>query len=221
MIVVALSPADAPGLALRVLAILGGAVVAGLLASFLVKFLVRRVSSRPMPVWSVRLVRLLGAVLGGWLVWLWVFGPGGPGIGGPGGGHRGGGKDGEKEARKDEKEEEKDKKEPRKDADKEPPKKEPIQIALLGSSPLEEMFGKGFDVKKCYRVEGGPPKAVYDLPGLKKEVGQRLAKATGVQVILYRDSPDEDNEFFKDLRRWLLDEKLYQAPEKLNRPAPR
>lgn len=225
MIDFAVTPGDAPGLALRVLAILGGAFVAGILTGFVVKFLVRRLSSKPMPIWSVQIVRLLGAVVGGWLVSLWVLGGGGSGLGGSGGFGLGGGKDkgGTELVPSDKKVEEKDKKDPRKDADKGQPKETVVRIALLGSKPLEELFGKTYDISRCYRIEGEAPKAVFDLTELKAEVGRRReqASATTLLVVLYKDSPDEDNEFYKDLRRWLLDEKLYQEPEKVNRVAPR
>src|SRR4051812_10470436 len=74
--ILALGPGDAPGLAVRMLAVLGGALIGGLFVGFLAKLFTRLLTTRPMPLWGVRLMRLLGAVAGGWLVALFVAGGG-------------------------------------------------------------------------------------------------------------------------------------------------
>ena len=50
------------------LAIAGGAVVGGLFVCFLARATTRTLTTRPMPLWGVRLLRFVGGVASGWLV---------------------------------------------------------------------------------------------------------------------------------------------------------
>ena len=77
-------------LLVRLLAVAGGAALGWLAVGSLVS-LSRRflgVSSVPRP--PLLVARALGAVVAGWVIWLWVLGHGGSGIGGPGGSGIGG-----------------------------------------------------------------------------------------------------------------------------------
>jgi hypothetical protein len=71
-------------LLLKWLAVIGGAALGGVLGGLFLQLLGRALFHRAMPRPAVRLVRLLGGVGLGLLVWFWVFGPGG--LGGFGGG---------------------------------------------------------------------------------------------------------------------------------------
>src|SRR5262249_10878041 len=69
----------------KVLAVVGGATLGAFLVGFVVQALARLLTTQKVPPWPLMGVRLLGAIVAGWLVALWVFGEGGGGLGGPGG----------------------------------------------------------------------------------------------------------------------------------------
>lgn len=69
----------------KILAVVGGGVAGGLGLGLLAQLSARAFSTKKMPPWPLRIVRLLGGVICGWLVALWLFGGGGAGIGGMGG----------------------------------------------------------------------------------------------------------------------------------------
>src|SRR5262249_55509658 len=88
------------GKGVKFLAVLGGAVVGGFLVGFLCSLMARALSGQKMNAWALRIVRILGAIISGWIMWWFIFGPGGgfgwpggPGTG-PGTNHTGTGKDG-------------------------------------------------------------------------------------------------------------------------------
>jgi len=76
---------------IRVLAIVGGAVVGGLFIGMLAQVLIKFTTRKPAPRFVKNVVRLLGAVAVGLAVYLFVFGPGGGGLGGFGWGLGGSG----------------------------------------------------------------------------------------------------------------------------------
>ena len=72
-------------LPVKVLAVVGGAVLGALVTGGVVGLAVKALFGRKLPRYPAWGMRGLGAVLFGWLVALWVFGGGGGGIGGVGG----------------------------------------------------------------------------------------------------------------------------------------
>src|SRR4051794_23306288 len=82
-----MTPSEGMSLALKVLAVIGGAAVGGLLIGALGGTFVRLLTTRQMPVWGKRTLRVVGGVATGWLVAFLIFhsGSGGWGFGGPGG----------------------------------------------------------------------------------------------------------------------------------------
>ena len=78
-VVLQIAPTDVPGFAVRILVVLGGALVGGLLVGFLARVLLKLLTTRSMPLWMVRFLRLVGGVAGGWLVFLFVWSGGGGG----------------------------------------------------------------------------------------------------------------------------------------------
>jgi hypothetical protein len=70
---------------LRVLAIAGAAAVVGLGAGLITQGLSRLVTTRPVPRVPLNIIRVLGAVVGGWIAFYVVFGGGPGGFGGGGG----------------------------------------------------------------------------------------------------------------------------------------
>jgi hypothetical protein len=74
----------------RLLAVVGGAALGAFAVGLLIRLAGRWMGVRRVPGTMVTVVRLLAAVVAGWLVWLLVFGTGGGGLGGPGGSGIGG-----------------------------------------------------------------------------------------------------------------------------------
>ena len=70
----ALAPAEGMNVVLKVLAVIGGAALGGVLIGALGNVLVRLTSTRKMPAWGTRTLRVVGGVASGWLVWILVFG---------------------------------------------------------------------------------------------------------------------------------------------------
>src|SRR5207245_56874 len=81
----AVSVAEAANPIFKGLAILGGAAFGAFLIGAIGQFATRLLTSKKLPVWGVRTLRLLGGVVGGWLIALWVLSSGGSGPGGSGG----------------------------------------------------------------------------------------------------------------------------------------
>jgi hypothetical protein len=185
----------------KILAILGGAVVGGLLVGFLTGLLVRLVSTRKMPRWARNVVRLTGAVLSGWLVALILFGGDGLGIGGSGGwGFGSGTGKGTSSAKAPE--------------GGGPPTTRlapeggtaaaTIQVEVLGPAAREKLPGKPDD-DHCYRVEVEGQARLMTLGEVKDLLRERARKdppLRHVRLVLYKDSPTEQALLVKELKDW-------------------
>lgn len=211
-VILAIGTPDAPGIAMKVLAIFGGILLGGLLIGFIARVAVKLLTTRSLPLWGVRFMRLLGGVAGGWLVWLFVFGGGGSGLGGSGGfGFGGSGNS------KDTPEEKKDKKPevekpPKKDDIKGNEKKNILRVAILGLDPLKKLQGKDDpDYRRCYLIEGETPQEVHDLEGIQKVIRERRKEEKDLKVIvvIYTDSPDKEGPLAKKLFNWLAPESMF------------
>src|SRR5262249_27246777 len=127
----AVAPQEGMNIVLKVLAVIGGAVLGGLLIGAVGNLLVRALTTRKMPVWGTQTVRVVGAVATGWLVALLVFGGGGDRVGGSGGGLFGGKRDDDtkKEGKKDS---------GKKDGEKEVPvEQKVVRVEVLGEKTLK------------------------------------------------------------------------------------
>ncbi len=188
----------------RGLAVVGGAVLGGLLLGFLTGLLVRLVSTRKMPAWARNLVRLLGAVVSGWLVALWLFGGGGPGIGGSGGlGLGSGSGHGTSTARTPEG----GAPPTAKQTPAVPPAENTVRIEILGPEALQKLPGKP-DVEHCYRVEADGQPRLMTLGEVKDFLRERVKKEPRlrrVAIVLYKDSPARDTSLVTDLEEWVKD----------------
>ena len=196
----AVSVSEAANPIFKGLAIAGGAAVGALLIGAIGQFATRRLTAKPAPVWSVRVMRLSGAVVGGWLIALWVLSGGGSGLGGPGGPGVGG-KNG-KEAPSDKKRDE----ETKKDTEPKPPATT-ATVEVLGAEPLKAILGKEFDEDRCYRVrmdKGGELLALEQLQTRLREWRDKAGELK-VVVVRYSDSPGSRNRYVTDLMDWLDD----------------
>jgi hypothetical protein len=190
----------------KALAVAGGAALGALFLGLLVQILVKLLSAQTVQGWPLRGTRLAGAVLGGWLVALWVFGGGGGGLGGLGGWGLGSGKGkGDAEEKKEE--------DPAKtkDAVKDGKKNgediaETLRVEVLGDETLLKIAkGKGFDPERRYRLGQSDERQLRTLREMEKRI-KELTKTAGVQrlrIVLYVDGPDEKNEnYVKPLEDW-------------------
>jgi hypothetical protein len=192
-------------LPVRVLAAIGGGAVGGLLLGVLVHVVVKLTFKQVLPGGVMWLVRALGGVACGLLVWS-LLGGGGLGLGLGGGGDSGkdkGSADDKGKARKErkEKKEEKEKNKDRgkKDSGPTPPGQE-LRVEVLGSEDLKKIAGDKFDPRKRYRVPGQAQ--LLSLEEVKKLIFERREKKPPLRelnVVLYRNSPAQDKEQVTDL----------------------
>jgi hypothetical protein len=192
----ALTPAGIGGVE-KVLAIAGGAALGALLVGLLTQLLCRVVTTRKVPRGLLFVIRLLGAVVCGWLVALWVFGGGGGGIGGPGGSGFGAGAG--KGAQQATAEAEKNRAEGKRPDD----SSAALRVEVLGDAALRRTAaGKPVDPDRRYRVEGRD--GLLTLSEVEQFIEQQRTKAglRRLDVILYNDSPAPNVPYVSRLVEW-------------------
>jgi hypothetical protein len=201
----AVSPQDFSSPVLKFLAVAGGAVIGGLLIGFVGRAATRMLTTRPMPVWGVRTLRVVGGVASGWLVYLYLSSGGGTGVGGPGGNKPG---SGDKDKPHASKPAEKDPSKKR--DDKQPPPGEPLRIEVLGSRALKILKEPAGGSYHGYRIQGDEEKKLYDLASIEGVLRERRQKTPKLRVVLviYKDSPDRDLPVVADLVEWLTKEEI-------------
>jgi hypothetical protein len=190
--------------AVKILAIFGGAVLGGLLLGYFTQVLVRMVSTQKMPTWARNVVRLLGAVVVGWVLALWLFGGPGPGIGGSGG--WGFGQDSGSGTSKA-KAPEKGGPSSAKETPEVPSADSTVRIEVLGPDALQRLSGKA-DQAHCYRVDTEAGPRLMSLPEVKDFLRGRLKKEPPlrrVSLVLYKDSPDKSVPLVRELKDWAGD----------------
>jgi len=169
----AVTSQEVVGLSWKILAIVGGAAVGAFLAGMLGKLGTRMLTTKPMPLWGVRVLRLFGGVAAGWLIALWVLSGGGWGIGGPGG--PGIGANGEDPSANNKKTEDAKKSE----SDK-PPKEEVVVIEVLGDNTLKQLGRANSSPYEGYRIQG--EEKLYTLKKLRDELLTRRKQYPGLKV---------------------------------------
>lgn len=183
----------------KILAIVGAAGGGGLGLGLLMQFLMRTATTRKPPRWSVMMVRMLGGVICGWLVALWLFGGGGTGIGGTGGMGLGAGKgdgNGEKAVEIGKNHGSAD----RTSAD------ESLRIEVLGRTNLGE---SQIREERWYRIETTEGPRLLTFAEVKKSIRNRQQQEPPlrrIEVVLYKDSPDERVPIVSQLRTWAGDQ---------------
>lgn len=186
----------------KILAVVGGGVVGGMGLGLLAQLLARAFTTKKLPPWPVLTVRLLGGVICGWLVALWLFGGGGAGIGGMGGWGFGSGTgkgDGEKTTEQVKKE----------DSRQEGgggtaiPDAEKMSIEVLSKHVLEKL---GADEAHCYRVKLDDlqrPMTIQEVRNAIEERRKKQPPLRRIEIVLYKDdSPAETNDVVKSLKDW-------------------
>lgn len=201
----------------KVLAILGGAVVGALVVGFLTGLAVRGLTTRKMPLWARNVMRILGAVVGGWLVALWLFGGGGPGVGGTGGLGLGSGSGKGPTTEKGSG-----------SGTSPTTHKRPgdtdgasLRVEVLGPDPLRKLAGgKQPDLNQCYRVEAPEGPRLLTFERLKTFINERKMQPPPLRrltVVLYKDSPVENRPVVTKLTEWARDQ-VTENGEKLEVP---
>lgn len=186
-------------LVVKILAVIGSGAGGGLGLGLLVQLLLRTLTTRKPPRWSVQTVRLLGGVICAWLVALWLFGGGGSGIGGGGGlgfGSGAGHGEGKKtvETRK------------KNGGAAETPSDESLRIVVLGRANLSESDIKA---ERWYRIETVEGPRMLTFEEVKRTIRNRQQEQlplSRIEIVLYRDSPDERVPIVSQLRTWASDQ---------------
>jgi hypothetical protein len=183
----------------KILAVIGSGTGGGLGLGLLAQLLLRTMTTRKPPRWSVQTIRLLGGLICAWLVALWLFGGGGSGIGGSGGLGFGSG-EGQGEGKK------------RMETTKrnagraETPSDELMQIVVLGRANLTEYQIKA---ERWYRIETGEGPRMLTFEEVKRAIRNRQHEQPPlrrIEIVLYRDSPDERLPIVSQLRTWAGDQ---------------
>lgn len=185
----------------KVLAVIGGGALGGLLVGVVAQLLSRGMTAQRLPRWPLNIIRLLGAVAAGWAVALWVFGVGGPGVGGPGGPGFGGGS-GNGETKKPKEDKPKDG-----TGGREPvPAGEELRVEVLGDDALAKITGLSrgdpkFDREHRYRIAPSGKKLLT-----LKEVEEGItpdrkqpSPYRRVVIVLYKESPGPGSDAVKGL----------------------
>jgi hypothetical protein len=197
-------------LVVKVLAVVGGAVLGGLFTGLLAQLLVKALTAQKLPRFPLLLFRLLGAILAGWLVAHYGFSGGGPLFGGPGGRDSGPGEQKDAAAKKDLS---KDRSDSVKDKQHEkgpgPAPEGVLRVEVLTNPAVEKVMGKaGVENQRFYRIEGAEANDLVTLDELKKKIRARLPALQRVDIVTREDSPDKDVPRVAELRQWAEVQKL-------------
>jgi hypothetical protein len=197
---------------LKVLAVAGGAGAGGLASGLLGQLLSRSLTTQKMHPKLLTGTRLGGAGIGGWLVALWVFGGGGEGIGGGGGFGLGAGNGPDTPAATS-----KDTRRP--DSSDRPGTEESsgarLRVEVLGPDTLVKITHKERpDRDRCYRVDDPEGARLCTLAEIKDLIKQRRKQwppLRNLDIVVYKDSPDEGVSYVREFSRWAQDQESADA----------
>jgi hypothetical protein len=182
----------------KILAILGSGAGGALGMGLLARLLLPTMTLRKPPRWSILTVRLLGGGIGAGLAALWLFGGGGPGIGGTGGMGFGSGISQGSSA----KTEEVGKKD---DTILETLVDQTLRIEVLGNAALTE---PDIQAKRHYRIETAEGPRLLTFAEIRAAIQKRQQEQPPlrcIELVLYKDSPHETVPLVHDLREWVSD----------------
>jgi hypothetical protein len=194
----------------KILAVAGSGAGGGLGLGLLAQLLLRTMALRKPPRWSVQVVRLLGGVICGWLVALWLFGGGGPGIGGTGGMGFGSGTgqgDGKKTVEVGKKN----------GGTADTPSGQTLRIEVLGCAALAE---SDIRAEHWYRIETAEGPRLLTFAEVKEAIHKRQQEQPlrRIEIVLYKDSPDERVPVVRQLQAWAGDQNGGKMKVDLLRP---
>jgi hypothetical protein len=208
---------DAISWPVKALAVVGGAFLGALATGLLVQLLAKLLTGQKVPRYPLWALRLLGGVVAGWLVALFVLGGGGFGLGGPGGWgfSSGTGDQNAKTGPKDDTISPKDKPSVK---DKETSPAQVLRLEVLTDRAIEKLVGtEGVAQKRYYRIEGAEPNDLLTLGALKDRIRSQLDKEPPLRrldIVIRKDSPREDTGRVLELSKWAEEQELIVAPLK-------
>jgi hypothetical protein len=183
----------------KILAVIGSGAGGALGLGLLAQLLLRTMTTRKPPRWSVQTIRLLGGVICAWLVALWLFGGGGSGIGGTGGLGFGSG-EGQGEGKKAVETQKKN------GGTTEAPSGESMQIVVLGRANLTE---SDIRAERWYRIETAEAPRMLTFEEVRRAIRNRQREQPPlrrIEIVLYKNSPDERVPIVSQLRMWAGDQ---------------
>jgi hypothetical protein len=128
--------------------------------------------------------RALGAVVAGWVIWLWVLGHGGSGIGGPGGSGIGGASGSGKGTSQEQ---------PRPTQRGSVDRANTLTVVMLGGDRVKE--------DRFYKILGeNDTMTLSDLRDLLKK--RQAAGLQGIKIAIYEDSVPENHARVTSLKEW-------------------
>jgi hypothetical protein len=189
-------------LLVRLLAVAGGAAMGWLAIGFLVSLFRRFLGVSPVPRPPLLVARSLGAVAAGWVIWLWVFGHGGLGIGGPGGSGIGGAPGSGKGTGQEQ---------PRPTQPGSVDRAHTLTVVMLGGHRVQD--------DRFYKILGeNEPRTLSDLKEiLKKRQASDLRK---IEIVIYEDSVAKNHPAVTGLQDWAEQHNLQVSKASLKGEAP-
>jgi hypothetical protein len=178
--------------------VFGGIALGSYLSVLLANLLYKRISKKPLPNMVSLSFRTLGGIMGGWIVFIYLFGGGGDGIGGPGGTSNGSnnGNSSAPELAKSliEKDNQLKKNEPSKVV---------INLRVLTDESAKKMMQGNYQPKKYYLLADKPDE-LFDIESLLTLLNSTLknSKIERIDFVIGVDDPDRDTNRVRLVRNW-------------------
>jgi|GEM_PF-331654 len=182
----------------RPLAVFGGIALGAFLSVFLVNLLFKRISKKPLPNWVGSPLRMLGGITGGWIVFIYLFGGGGDGIGGPGGAGNGSNNSNSNTPTAPEAPTNKDNQ-----LKKNEPSKVVINLRVLTDESAKKMMQGNYQPKKYYLLSDKPDE-LFDIDTLLSFLNSTFKKSAieRIDFVIGVDDPDRDTNRVRLVRNW-------------------
>ena len=182
----------------RPLAVFGGIALGAYLSVLLANLLYKRISKKPLPNWVSFSFRTLGGITGGWVVFIYLFGGGGDGIGGPPG--AGNGRNNNKFTTPVATESPADKDNQLKKND---PSKVVINLRVLTDESAKKIMQGNYQPKKYYLLSDKPDE-LFDIESLLSHLNSVLKSSMieRIDFVIGVDDPDRDTNRVRLVRNW-------------------
>jgi hypothetical protein len=187
-----------------VLAIVGGAALGGLLTGFVVRMIVKATTAQNMPRGLQNLFRVLGGVIAGWVVALFVLGTGGGGAGeGPGEKDKGTFVSKDTPAQKDQ--------------TRGPERRGTLSVEVLNNEEIQAALGEqALDSGRYYRIKGTDSKDLLTLDEVKDKIKEEKPPLKRLNVVTGPGRPGRQVPRVNELASWADKQGIevaYTAPE--------
>ena len=182
----------------RPLAVFGGIALGAYLSVLLANLLYKRISKKPLPNWVSLSFRTLGGITGGWIVFIYLFGGGGDGIGGPGGASNGSNNSNSSAPEVAKSAIEKDNQ-----LKKNEPSKVVINLRVLTDVAAKKMMQGKYQPKKHYLLSDKPDE-LLDIESLLSHLNSALQASMieRIDFVIRVDDPDYGTYWVRLVRDW-------------------